>query len=222
MKSIGSTSSFSKQDSSDRSPSLTKSFTKEDKAFICRIMQMDTRDRPSAKQLLADEWVNHPEKSQMIAAAMLDIDEDRPWCESAALPRQAVKSASCEASNYVSIHLSVMADSSSMVSPFSLGSPSAPPFSYDNLPQYGPTQFLHLQFALLPWTASVSKVFPSAVSHRCLLGFSRNPRPPSAGGAARRGEYFYSCFEELDSQPDKSSGRLCSLPWICHALFFQE
>ncbi|RMZ85263.1 hypothetical protein DV738_g379, partial [Chaetothyriales sp. CBS 135597] len=34
--------------------------TSEDKEFICKIMQMDPRDRPTAKQLLADEWFNLP------------------------------------------------------------------------------------------------------------------------------------------------------------------
>jgi len=30
--------------------------SKEDKKFILRIMKLDPRDRPSAKQLLDDEW----------------------------------------------------------------------------------------------------------------------------------------------------------------------
>lgn len=29
---------------------------KEDKEFILKIMKMDWRDRPTAKELLADEW----------------------------------------------------------------------------------------------------------------------------------------------------------------------
>ncbi|RMD41276.1 hypothetical protein DV735_g3857, partial [Chaetothyriales sp. CBS 134920] len=34
--------------------------TSEDKEFICKIMKMDPRDRPTAKQLLADEWFKLP------------------------------------------------------------------------------------------------------------------------------------------------------------------
>ena len=30
--------------------------TREDKEFILKIMQMDWRDRPTAKELLQDEW----------------------------------------------------------------------------------------------------------------------------------------------------------------------
>jgi serine/threonine protein kinase len=30
--------------------------TKEGRDFICRIMKLDPRDRPSARELLQDEW----------------------------------------------------------------------------------------------------------------------------------------------------------------------
>ncbi|KAK0115528.1 hypothetical protein ONS96_013982 [Cadophora gregata f. sp. sojae] len=36
--------------------------SKEDKAFVLKIMQLDPRDRPSAKQLLDDEWFADVEK----------------------------------------------------------------------------------------------------------------------------------------------------------------
>lgn len=32
--------------------------TKEDRAFLCRIMKLDPRDRPTATELLQDEWFN--------------------------------------------------------------------------------------------------------------------------------------------------------------------
>ncbi|KAI9674994.1 MAG: hypothetical protein M1817_001400 [Caeruleum heppii] len=34
----------------------SKEITAADRAFICKIMKLDPRDRPTAKQLLADEW----------------------------------------------------------------------------------------------------------------------------------------------------------------------
>ena len=30
--------------------------SKEDRTFICKIMKLDPRDRPTAKELLQDEW----------------------------------------------------------------------------------------------------------------------------------------------------------------------
>jgi serine/threonine protein kinase len=33
-----------------------REISKEDKAFILKIMKMDPRDRPTAKELLKDEW----------------------------------------------------------------------------------------------------------------------------------------------------------------------
>lgn len=33
-----------------------REISSEDKAFICKIMKLDPRDRPSAGQLLGDEW----------------------------------------------------------------------------------------------------------------------------------------------------------------------
>lgn len=33
-----------------------REITKEDKAFILKIMKLDPRDRPTAKELLQDEW----------------------------------------------------------------------------------------------------------------------------------------------------------------------
>jgi hypothetical protein len=33
-----------------------KEVSKEDKDFICKMMKLDWRDRPTAKELLADEW----------------------------------------------------------------------------------------------------------------------------------------------------------------------
>ncbi|KAL2361384.1 hypothetical protein RJZ56_005742 [Blastomyces dermatitidis] len=35
-----------------------KEISLEDKEFILRIMKMDPRDRPTAKELLEDEWFN--------------------------------------------------------------------------------------------------------------------------------------------------------------------
>ena len=32
--------------------------TKEDREFLCRIMKLDPRDRPTARELLQDEWLN--------------------------------------------------------------------------------------------------------------------------------------------------------------------
>ncbi|KAL9121403.1 MAG: hypothetical protein Q9187_002042 [Circinaria calcarea] len=34
--------------------------TKEDREFICKIMKLDPRDRPTAEELLGDEWFNVP------------------------------------------------------------------------------------------------------------------------------------------------------------------
>ncbi|KAL8719657.1 MAG: hypothetical protein Q9225_003354 [Loekoesia sp. 1 TL-2023] len=36
--------------------SADKELSKEDRSFICKIMKLDPRDRPTAKQLLQDEW----------------------------------------------------------------------------------------------------------------------------------------------------------------------
>lgn len=33
-----------------------REISKEDKAFILKIMKLDPRDRPTAKELLQDEW----------------------------------------------------------------------------------------------------------------------------------------------------------------------
>lgn len=33
-----------------------KELSEEDKIFICKIMKLDPRDRPTAKELLQDEW----------------------------------------------------------------------------------------------------------------------------------------------------------------------
>ena len=33
-----------------------KELSEEDRAFICKIMKFDPRDRPTAKELLEDEW----------------------------------------------------------------------------------------------------------------------------------------------------------------------
>lgn len=32
--------------------------SKADRSFLCRIMKLDPRDRPTAKELLMDEWFN--------------------------------------------------------------------------------------------------------------------------------------------------------------------
>ena len=37
-----------------------KEVTQEDKDFICRTMQLDPRDRPTADELLADRWFELP------------------------------------------------------------------------------------------------------------------------------------------------------------------
>jgi casein kinase II subunit alpha len=37
-----------------------KELTEGDKRFIWKIMQMDPRDRPTAKELLEDEWFDQP------------------------------------------------------------------------------------------------------------------------------------------------------------------
>ena len=36
--------------------SADKELSEEDKIFICKIMKLDPRDRPTAKELLQDEW----------------------------------------------------------------------------------------------------------------------------------------------------------------------
>ncbi len=36
--------------------SADKELSKEDRVFICKIMKLDPRDRPTAKELLQDEW----------------------------------------------------------------------------------------------------------------------------------------------------------------------
>lgn len=36
--------------------SVDKELSDEDKTFICKIMKLDPRDRPTAKELLQDEW----------------------------------------------------------------------------------------------------------------------------------------------------------------------
>jgi serine/threonine protein kinase len=36
-----------------------KEFEEEDKAFLLKIMKLDPRDRPTAKQLLADSWLSY-------------------------------------------------------------------------------------------------------------------------------------------------------------------
>jgi casein kinase II subunit alpha len=36
--------------------SVDKELSEEDKIFICKIMKLDPRDRPTAKELLRDEW----------------------------------------------------------------------------------------------------------------------------------------------------------------------
>jgi casein kinase II subunit alpha len=37
-----------------------KEVTQEDKDFICKTMQLDPRDRPTADELLADRWFSLP------------------------------------------------------------------------------------------------------------------------------------------------------------------
>ena len=37
-------------------PSVDKELSKEDRTFIRKIMRLDPRDRPTAKELLQDEW----------------------------------------------------------------------------------------------------------------------------------------------------------------------
>ena len=36
--------------------SVDKELSNKDKIFICKIMKLDPRDRPTAKELLQDEW----------------------------------------------------------------------------------------------------------------------------------------------------------------------
>lgn len=36
--------------------SADKKLSKEDRTFICKIMKLDPRDRPTANELLQDEW----------------------------------------------------------------------------------------------------------------------------------------------------------------------
>lgn len=36
--------------------SADKELSKEDRTFICKIMKLDPRDRPTANELLQDEW----------------------------------------------------------------------------------------------------------------------------------------------------------------------
>ena len=36
-----------------------KELSEEDRAFICKIMKFDPRDRPTAEELLQDEWFDH-------------------------------------------------------------------------------------------------------------------------------------------------------------------
>lgn len=36
--------------------SVDKELSKDDRAFICKIMKLDPRDRPTAKELLQDGW----------------------------------------------------------------------------------------------------------------------------------------------------------------------
>ena len=36
--------------------SVDKELSKEDRKFICKIMKLDPRERPTAKELLRDEW----------------------------------------------------------------------------------------------------------------------------------------------------------------------
>lgn len=33
-----------------------KELSEEDRTFVCKIMKLDPRDRPTAKELLQDEW----------------------------------------------------------------------------------------------------------------------------------------------------------------------
>ena len=37
-----------------------KELTNEDRDFVCKIMKLDPRDRPTAEELLEDEWFNVP------------------------------------------------------------------------------------------------------------------------------------------------------------------
>lgn len=41
--------------------SVDKELSKEDRTFICKIMKFDPRDRPTAKELLQDEWFREGE-----------------------------------------------------------------------------------------------------------------------------------------------------------------
>ena len=36
--------------------SVDKELSDEDRLFVCKIMKLDPRDRPTAKELLEDEW----------------------------------------------------------------------------------------------------------------------------------------------------------------------
>jgi casein kinase II subunit alpha len=37
-----------------------KEVTAADKVFLCKVMRMDPRERPTARQLLEDEWFDEP------------------------------------------------------------------------------------------------------------------------------------------------------------------
>ena len=57
----------------------SREIAKEDREFICKLMQLDPRDRPSAKALLQDAWLAerttdpqlHDEKDKSLATEHL-------------------------------------------------------------------------------------------------------------------------------------------------------
>jgi len=45
--------------------------SKEDREFICRVMKMDPRDRPTAKELLKDEWLTSVLREHLTSGTLL-------------------------------------------------------------------------------------------------------------------------------------------------------
>jgi len=51
-----------------------REITKEDKAFVLKIMKLDSRDRPTAKELLQDEWFQGEYSDSLVQGEVSKIE----------------------------------------------------------------------------------------------------------------------------------------------------
>ena len=65
-------------------------FTRQDREFICGIMRFDWRDRPTAKELLEDEWWSQREQEVCDFTPMLMLRWDTDAAQALPIPGSPV------------------------------------------------------------------------------------------------------------------------------------